>query len=134
MAEISLTIHGQSYGMACDDGQEERVRALGQYVDQRLREIASVGAATNEAHLLVLASLMLTDEIFEMREQLAVMQQRLQAAESQAQQQNVAQPVAPAAPAPVVQGLSESDEQAAVDMIAQLIGRIDQVTDRLAAA
>lgn len=120
MAEVSLIIHGQSYGMACDDGQEERVRALGQHVDQRLREIASVGGATNEAHLLVLSSLMMADEIFELREQVTALQ-NAQAAQPQ-----------PQAPAP--SNMSSADEQAAVDMIAQLIQRIDQATDRLAAA
>lgn len=68
MGEVSLNINGRQYDMECDDGQEERVYALGDYVDAKIAEIAAAGAAGNEEHLLVLASLMLTDEVFELRE------------------------------------------------------------------
>ncbi len=59
MAEVTLTINGRNYGVACDDGQEDRLRDLGYYIDQRMREIAQAGAAGNESHLMILASLML---------------------------------------------------------------------------
>ena len=69
MAEISITINGRNYGIACDDGQEKRVVELARYVDTRLREIARAGAATNESHLLVLTSIILADEIADMKAQ-----------------------------------------------------------------
>ncbi len=69
MAEVNLAINGRNYGIACDDGQEKRVRDLGYYVDQRMKEIARAGAANNDAHLLVLTALMLADEIFDLREE-----------------------------------------------------------------
>jgi cell division protein ZapA len=68
MAEVNLIIHGRTYGVGCDDGQEKRVRELGQYIDKRVKEIAGAGGAATEAHLLVLTSLVLADEIFETRE------------------------------------------------------------------
>jgi cell division protein ZapA len=68
MAEINLTINGRSFGISCDDGQEQRVRDLGYYVDSRVREISRAGAATNEAHLLFLAALMMADEVFELKD------------------------------------------------------------------
>jgi cell division protein ZapA len=71
MAEINLTINGRNYGIACDDGQEKRVKELGYYVDQRMKEISRAGAANNDAHLLVLTALMLADEIYDQREELA---------------------------------------------------------------
>ena len=71
MAEVNLTINGRNYGIACDDGQERRVQALGQYVDQRLKEIARAGAASNESHLLFLTSIILADEIFDLKDGLA---------------------------------------------------------------
>ena len=69
MAEVNLSINGRNYGIACDDGQEKRVKELGYYVDQRIKEIARAGAANNDAHLLVLTALMLADEIYELREE-----------------------------------------------------------------
>ena len=67
MAEISVNINGRKYGMECDDGQESRVVDLGQYVDHKVKQIAAAGAATGESHLLVLTSLMLADEILELK-------------------------------------------------------------------
>ncbi len=106
MAEVSVTIHGKVYGIACDDGQERRVQELGKYVDMRLREIAGSGAATNESHLLVLTALVLADEIFDIK----------------------------MTPQPVQNNaelLDEEDERMIVDAINHLAARIDSVADRL---
>ncbi|MBI1302012.1 MAG: cell division protein ZapA [Alphaproteobacteria bacterium] len=71
MPEVTLKINNRGYGLACDPGQEQRIADLGHYVDSRLQDIAKAGAATNDAHLLVLTSLVLADEIYELREQVA---------------------------------------------------------------
>ncbi len=71
MAEITLTINGRNFGISCDDGQEQRVMDLGHYVDGRLKDISRAGAASNEAHLLVLTSLMLADEVYDLRNQVS---------------------------------------------------------------
>ena len=68
MGQVNITINGRSFGISCEDGQEQRVTDLGHYVDSRLKDIARAGAATNESHLLVLTSLLLADEVFEARE------------------------------------------------------------------
>ena len=68
MAEVTITINGRNYGIACDAGQEQRVMELGQYINDRLKSIASAGAATTESHLLVLTSLVLADEVHELLE------------------------------------------------------------------
>lgn len=70
MAQVTIDINGLRYGIACDDGQEGRVQALAKYINGRLKEIAGAGAASTEAHLLVLTALVLADELFEVREQL----------------------------------------------------------------
>lgn len=68
MAQVQLEIHGRSYTVACDDGQEQRLVELSHYVDKKMKDISRTGAATSEAHLLVLTALILTDEIYELRE------------------------------------------------------------------
>lgn len=68
MAEVTVTINGRNYGIACDNGQEQRVIELGNYINERLNSIAAGGAATTESHLLVLTSLVLADEIQELRD------------------------------------------------------------------
>ncbi|HPF78010.1 MAG TPA: cell division protein ZapA [Alphaproteobacteria bacterium] len=68
MAEVNISINGRTFGIACDDGQEQRVMDLANFVDSRLREIAAAGAGTNESHLLVLTSIVMADELFDMRD------------------------------------------------------------------
>lgn len=68
MGEVNLMINGRSYGVSCDDGQEQRVLDLGRYVDLRMKEISRAGAAANESHLMVLTALMMADEISDLRD------------------------------------------------------------------
>lgn len=69
MPNVVITLQGRVYTIACDDGQERRVQQLALYVDQKLREIARSGAAVSEQYQFVLGSLMLADELFNLREQ-----------------------------------------------------------------
>lgn len=123
MAEVSLNINGKPYGIACDDGQEQRVVQLGKYVDARLREIAGSGAAATESHLLVLTALVLADEAFEMREHV----------NSLYQQQQAAPTVQRIATAMAEERLTEEDEKLIVAAIDKLATRIDSVAQRLQA-
>jgi len=109
MAEISITINGRNYGIACDDGQEKRVHELARYVDFRLREIARAGAASNESHLLVLTSIILADEIADMK----------------------ASGVPTAQQKAVGVKMSDEEEEAIVSAIDLLAARIDQIAGNL---
>lgn len=109
MAEVSVSINGRKYGMECDDGQESRVVDLGQYVDHKVKQIASAGAASGESHLLVLTSLMLADEIMELKKYVA----------------NGNNPAAP--------GASPEDEALIVKAIDHLAGRIEEIATKMAA-
>lgn len=109
MAEISITINGRNYGIACDDGQERRVQELARYVDFRLKEIARAGAASNESHLLVLTAIILADEIADMKSG------GIPAARQQA----------------VGVRMSDEEEEAIVSAIDLLAARIDQIAGNL---
>ncbi len=67
MARLDITLNGRAYAVACEDGQEQRLRELAAYVDARLREVSAGVVGTSEAHKLALATLMLADEIFDLR-------------------------------------------------------------------
>lgn len=66
MARVEIAINGRTYTVACDEGQEDRVRELGAYVDDKLKSLGGGGAS--EAQLLVLTSLVLADELIEQRQ------------------------------------------------------------------
>ena len=74
MAEVTLKINNRGYGMSCDAGQEKRLEELAEFVDSRLQGIKASGAASAENHLLVLTSLVMADELFDLRDQLTNIQ------------------------------------------------------------
>lgn len=67
MAQVALVINGRSYRVACDDGQEERVRELGRIVDETVTDLATRVGQVGEMQLLVMAALLLADEVEEAR-------------------------------------------------------------------
>ena len=68
MAQVTLNINGKDYGIACDDGQEQRVMDLAHYIDEKVKAMVQSGAAKTENHALVLASLVIADEHFDILE------------------------------------------------------------------
>ncbi len=69
MAQVSLQINGYGYILGCADGEEEHLRALAAGLDRRIDEIkASTGPAA-EAKLLLMAALVVSDELHDLREQ-----------------------------------------------------------------
>jgi len=66
---IKVRINDRDFNMACDEGQEDRLRELGQEVDLRIKDIKSkVGGQINESMLFVMASIMLADELSELKD------------------------------------------------------------------
>lgn len=67
MSEVTLTIGRRSYTVACADGQEAHVRAMGAEVAERLRRLGT-NQSTNDAKNVLFAALILADELFEERQ------------------------------------------------------------------
>ena len=65
MAEITLTINNRNYEITCDDGHEDHLRKLGAYVDGKVQELAGAVGQVGEPRLLVMASLLIADELHE---------------------------------------------------------------------
>jgi cell division protein ZapA len=63
MGQILVKVNGRDYPIACDDGGEDRVRAIGQYVDEKVRELVGQVGQAGDARLMLLAALNLGDEL-----------------------------------------------------------------------
>ena len=72
MAEVSLEINSRKYQISCDDGQEEHVGRLGNYVDNRVKELVASVGQVGDANLLVMVSLLIADELSEAYAELEV--------------------------------------------------------------
>jgi|TARA_B110000263_G_scaffold213761_1_gene197908 cell division protein ZapA len=65
MAQVDVTINGRDYQIACDDGQEDHLAQLGEYVDRRVKELATTVGQVGDSRLLVMVSLLIADELAE---------------------------------------------------------------------
>ena len=74
MAQVTVTINGHDYEVACDEGQEAHLTRLGTYVDKRIGELVAAVGQVGEARLLVMASLLLADELSDVYSELEVAQ------------------------------------------------------------
>lgn len=63
MAEVMLSINDRQYTVACDDGQEDHLRQLAAHIDEHARDLAASVGQIGESRLLVMASLMVADEL-----------------------------------------------------------------------
>lgn len=63
MPEVHLTVNGRSYPVSCEDGEEKRIKELAHYVDRKTQEFVAKLGQIGEARLLVLAALVITDEL-----------------------------------------------------------------------
>jgi cell division protein ZapA len=63
MAQVVATINGRSYPIACNEGEEQRIAELARYVDAKVKSFARDLGQIGEARLLVLAALVLADEL-----------------------------------------------------------------------
>ncbi len=69
MAQVAITINGKQYNLACEDGQEERIRSAGALLSASVNELASQMGRVNDLNLVIMASVMLADDLI--REQAA---------------------------------------------------------------
>lgn len=65
MGQVTLEINGRSFEIACDDGQEAHVHELGAGIDRRVRDLARSLGSVGEMRLLVMAALLIADELYE---------------------------------------------------------------------
>ncbi len=87
MAQVSVTINGRVYRMACDDGQEQHLIALGQQLSKTIDELRESIGEVGDQRLTVMAAITLADDLSEAKNRLARLEEevgRLSAAEAHA--------------------------------------------------
>ncbi len=63
MAQVTLEVGGRRYDLACRDGEEAHLTRLATMVDRKAAEAARAVGGTNEARQLLLAALLLADQL-----------------------------------------------------------------------
>lgn len=61
--QVSVKINNRTYQVGCEEGQAQHVEKLASYLDRRVAELAGDVGQVGDARLLVMASLLIADEL-----------------------------------------------------------------------
>ena len=70
MSQISVTINGRQFRMACETGEEARLTHLAEDLDARIATLRARFGEIGDTRLTVMAALALADELSEVKERL----------------------------------------------------------------
>jgi len=110
MSQVVVKINGRDFPLSCPDGQEPRIRRLAQYVDAKTVEFRNSLGQIGEARLILLAAVVIADELLDTSE--ALQQERSRARN----------------PGP---GTGEGASEAAASGIRDVAERIESIAARL---
>jgi len=70
MAQVSVTINGRVYRMACEDGQEAHLQGLAQRLEDTIHSLRGSFGEIGDQRLTVMAAVMVMDELSETQRKL----------------------------------------------------------------
>jgi cell division protein ZapA len=70
MPQITVTIDGKTYRMACDEGQEEHLSMLAERFDRYITHLRGAFGEIGDQRLTVMAGIMVVDELNEVQKRI----------------------------------------------------------------
>lgn len=116
MAEVSVTINGRVYRMACDPGQEDHLSRLGRELDQRIAQMRDSFGEIGDTRLAVMAAIMVADELAEIKRRLRAADQEIRSLQDA--REHAAQ-------------RAEADERAVAEVMEQAAEKIERIAQSL---
>ncbi|CAD7055721.1 cell division protein ZapA [Pseudorhizobium halotolerans] len=116
MAQVTVTIDGKAYRMACEEGQEDHLTGLAARFDQYVGHLKSQFGEIGDLRITVMAGIMVMDELSELSRKVANL-------EAEVEKLNSARAGA----------LEDRDqnEQVLVSTLSELTGRLDSLAAKL---
>ncbi len=65
MANVNINFNGKNYLLSCDNGQEEHLIELAEYLNKKFKELKSELGNIGESKLLLISSIKIIDEYYE---------------------------------------------------------------------
>jgi cell division protein ZapA len=78
MANINIKFNNKDYLLSCDDGQEESLKKLTKFLDQKYSELKNKLGNIGENKLLLITTIQLIDEYFNLKEKVTVQKKKLE--------------------------------------------------------
>ena len=76
MAQGDVSVNGQSYRIACEDGQEDRLVDLAAMVDEKVLGLVNQIGQVGSNRLLVMAALIIADELVDLKNEVGSLQEQ----------------------------------------------------------
>ena len=70
MPEIVVNINDQDYAIVCDPGEENHLKNLSSRIDDKVRDLTKKFGKIGETRLMVMASLLISDETHELHKKI----------------------------------------------------------------
>tara|TARA_B100001057_G_scaffold31850_1_gene28953 strand:+ start:369 stop:815 length:447 start_codon:yes stop_codon:yes gene_type:complete len=77
MANVNIKFNGKDYLLSCDDGQEESLKKLTSFLDKKYLELKKKLGNIGENKLLLITSIKLIDEHFDLRRRISEQKNKL---------------------------------------------------------
>tara|TARA_B100001057_G_scaffold414821_1_gene432067 strand:+ start:362 stop:811 length:450 start_codon:yes stop_codon:yes gene_type:complete len=77
MANVNIKFNGKDYLLSCDDGQEESLKKLTSFLDSKYLELKKNLGNIGENKLLLITSIKLIDEHFDLRRRISEQKNKL---------------------------------------------------------
>ena len=77
MANVNIKFNGKDYLLSCDDGQEESLKKLTTFLDSKYLELKKNLGNIGENKLLLITSIKLIDEHFDLRRRISEQKNKL---------------------------------------------------------
>ena len=77
MANVNIKFNGKDYLLSCDDGQEESLKKLTTFLDSKYLELKKNLGNIGENKLLLITSIKLIDEHFDLRRRISEQKKKL---------------------------------------------------------
>jgi cell division protein ZapA len=79
MSQVSVTINGRQFRMACEDGQEGHLMNLARELDHRINSLRSKFGEIGDTRLTVMAAITVADELSETGQRIKRLEEELAA-------------------------------------------------------
>jgi cell division protein ZapA len=119
MPLVNVMVNGRAYTIACDEGEEEHLKALAGDVDVKVRELLGSVGQVGDQRLILMAALLIADEHHVARTQLESVKREL--AEEKAAREELG-------------GRAEKAEGIAANALENAVKRIETIAAKLKAA
>ena len=78
MANVSIKFNNKDYLLSCDDGQEESLKKLAEFLDKKYGDLKEKLGSIGENKLLLITTIQLIDEYFDLKEKVSMQKIKLE--------------------------------------------------------